>query len=233
MPTGSRPFVRPPTAQEAVLAELRRSIVRGELRPGATLLQEEIGESLGLSRVPVREALHILEGEGLLTRVPKKAYQVTSLDEAELNDLFRLRELLESMSVSRTWASPDRNLAAALTPLVADMENAMARGDVEQFTSASRTFHFAVFGGAENSRLRKLIGQLWSTAEPYSVGSYDSEAARARLVRDAKRIARALRSGDRDLALRLLAEHRRRLAAHAKQTQAQLTAARQIEEIAP
>ena len=58
------PFRRPPTAQEAVLAEMRRAIVSGELKPGEPIRQEVLAERLGVSRVPVREALKILRGRG-------------------------------------------------------------------------------------------------------------------------------------------------------------------------
>ena len=60
-------FQRPPTAQEAVLAELRRFIATGRLRPGQQIIQDALAVQLGVSRVPLREALKILEGEGQVT----------------------------------------------------------------------------------------------------------------------------------------------------------------------
>ena len=95
----SRPFRRPPTAQEAVLAELRRAIVTGELAPGEQVLQDALAERFGVSRVPLREALKILEGEGQVTYRPHRGYFVAELDVDDLREVYRIRDLLESEAV--------------------------------------------------------------------------------------------------------------------------------------
>jgi DNA-binding GntR family transcriptional regulator len=83
--------VRPPTTQEAVLAELRRMIARGEIRPGAQIVQDALADELGVSRVPLREALKMLEGEGLVTYRPHHGYFVTELSLADLLEVYRIR----------------------------------------------------------------------------------------------------------------------------------------------
>ena len=92
-------FRRPPTAQEAVLTELRRAIVTGELRPGEQVRQDALAEQFGVSRVPLREALKILEGEGQVTYLPHRGYFVAELDVADLREVYRLRDLLETEAV--------------------------------------------------------------------------------------------------------------------------------------
>ncbi|HVQ18393.1 MAG TPA: GntR family transcriptional regulator, partial [Actinomycetes bacterium] len=89
-------FRRPPTAQEAVLSELRRAIMTGELRPGEQVLQDALAEKFGVSRVPLREALKILEGEGQVTYQPHRGYFVAELDAVDLVEVYRIRDLLES-----------------------------------------------------------------------------------------------------------------------------------------
>jgi len=87
---------RPPTAQEAVLAELRRFITTGRLRPGQQIVQDALAVQLGVSRVPLREALKILEGEGQVTYVAHRGYFVTELSLSDLLEVYRIREILEA-----------------------------------------------------------------------------------------------------------------------------------------
>ena len=96
----SEVFRRPPTAQEAVLAELRRLITAGLLRPGQQIVQDALAVQFGVSRVPLREALKILEGEGQVTYVAHRGYFVTELSLSDLIEVYRIREILEAEAVS-------------------------------------------------------------------------------------------------------------------------------------
>ena len=109
-------FVRPPTAQEAVLAEIRRLIVSGELAPGAPVRQEAVAERLGVSRVPVREALKVLEGEGHVVYAAHRGYVVAELSVDDLTEVYRLRELLEAALSADGATSWHSALTAAGVP---------------------------------------------------------------------------------------------------------------------
>src|SRR5674476_1570791 len=102
----SEVFRRPPTAQEAVLAELRRLITAGLLRPGQQIVQDALAVQFGVSRVPLREALKILEGEGQVTYVAHRGYFVTELS---------LSDLIEAVSYTHLRAhETGRNLVCRL-----------------------------------------------------------------------------------------------------------------------
>lgn len=214
----SEGFVRPPTAQEAVLHELRRAILRGDLQPGEMVLQEQIGAALGVSRVPVREACHILEAEGLLTRNPNKGYHVTSPSESDIADLFRLRELLEELSIRRAMEVDANVDVASLAELADRLDMASEGTDTESFVDAVRSFYFFLFGGAEGSRLRRLLSQLWSSSELYSLMYFRDEDCRDRAARAARRIVRAIRAHDTATVMKVLADQRRHLAEAASST---------------
>jgi len=126
-PAGETRFRRPPTAQEAVLTELRRAIGSGELRPGEQVLQDALAERFGVSRVPLREALKILEGEGQVVYRPHRGYFVAELDVADLREVYRIRDLLESEAV--------RVAVPRLTPVdLAAMTSAAAAVDAAAAT---------------------------------------------------------------------------------------------------
>ena len=92
---------RTPTAQDRAAATLRTAILDGELRPGRRVNQEAWAERAGVSLIPLREALRALAGEGLVTYRPRRGYAVTELDLDELEEVYRLRRLLESDALRR------------------------------------------------------------------------------------------------------------------------------------
>src|SRR5438093_12123886 len=86
---------RPPTTQQFVLGELRRAITSGQLRPGTPIRQEALSEQLGVSRVPLREALKTLEAEALVVHEVHRGYFVAELSLEDLREVYRIREILK------------------------------------------------------------------------------------------------------------------------------------------
>lgn len=201
-------FVRPKTAQEAVLSELRRMLVTGELAPGEPLRQEALAETLGVSRVPVREALKVLEGEGAVVHEPHKGYVVAELSVDDLVEVYRLREILEAeairVAVPRLTASDLDALAAA----AADVDSAGRSGDVTAMTEANRRFHFLLFDAAGMPRLSRTLRQLWDATDVYRSVYFSGVTNRQRVKHEHKALLVALRSGDAAAAVRAQHEHR-------------------------
>src|SRR6266498_732397 len=92
-------FRKPPTAQEAVLTELRRRIAGGELQAGMPLSDVALSAELGISRIPVREALNVLVGEGHITYRPHRGYSFKGLSFDDLLECYRLRQLLDEEGI--------------------------------------------------------------------------------------------------------------------------------------
>jgi DNA-binding GntR family transcriptional regulator len=201
-------FRRPPTAQEAVLAELRQAIASGRLRPGEQVRQDALAERFGVSRVPLREALKILEGEGAVTYVPHRGYFVAELSLADLEEVYRIRELLEEeavrAAVSLLTAADVEHIAA----LVDACECAGAAGDVDEMTEANRQLHFALYELSGRPRLVRLVRILWDATDVYRALYYAEAANRRRVDAEHRAVLDALRRHDADAAVGLLAEHR-------------------------
>lgn len=174
-------FVRPPTTQEAVLAELRKAILHGDIPPGTQLVQEEIAAGFNLSRVPVREALRLLEGEGHVVYRPHRGYVVAELDHADLVEIARLSELLETDAVRRSMARPGSCDLDAMRRHLAEASDAAAAGDPGAYDAADRAFHLCLLQPCGRSWLLKIIHQLWDAAAPY----------RALLLRDGPHLTAA------------------------------------------
>lgn len=201
-------FKRPPTAQEAVLIELRRAILEGELAPGTQIVQETLAERLGLSRVPIREALKILEGEGQVSYSPHRGYFVTELDFDELREVYRIRRILETEAALLGVPRLTEQDLAGMATAIGDLAAASRDGDMVTMTAANRRFHFAVIEASGLRRLARMVRQLWDATDPYRSLYYAELTNRETVDRQHRQILAACRARDTDLVVRLLDEHR-------------------------
>jgi DNA-binding GntR family transcriptional regulator len=201
-------FRRPPTAQEAVLGELRRAIVTGELRPGEQVLQDALAERFGVSRVPLREALKILEGEGQVVYQPHRGYFIAELDVDDLHEVYRIRDLLESEAVRLAVPLLGAEDLDRLADAAADVDRASAAGDLVAMTEANRRFHFTVIEAAGLPRLSRLIRILWDATDAYRAVYYSDPAHRSHVHDEHVAVLHALRSRDTGSAVDLLRSHR-------------------------
>ncbi len=203
-------FRRPPTAQEAVLAELRRAIVTGDLRPGEQVLQDALAERFGVSRVPLREALKILEGEGQVIYQPHRGYFVAELDIDDLREVYRIRDLLESEAVRVALAQISDDEIAGLAAALEDVEAASASADVVTMTEANRRFHFGLIEAAHMPRLSRLVRVLWDATDVYRSLYYAEDSHRDVVHDEHRAVLEAVQMRDADRAETLLRAHRER-----------------------
>ena len=208
---------RPPTAQEFVLAQLRKAIASREIKPGEAIRQDALAERYGTSRVPLREALKILEGEGQVTYHPHRGYFVTELSVADLVEVYRMRELLESEAIRAAVPRLAADDLAMLKSALVRVERAGAAGDVAAMTSANRDFHFLLFDAAERPRLSRVISQLWEMTDAYRAIYYAEPKNRKQVDREHRAILKALSAKDVKLAVALHAEHRAHAVARLQQ----------------
>jgi DNA-binding GntR family transcriptional regulator len=198
---------RPRTAQEAVFAEIRRAILAGKFSPGAQILPDQLAAEYGVSRVPVRDALRLLESEGLVSYAAYHGYQVTELNQDELLELQRLREILEDEAVRVGTPKITDQVLAEMGTALTDMTEHEQADDLASWGEAHRRFHFALYGAAGMPSLTRILGQAWDASDLY----------RARYLRIRRRpgmssghdpILAAARAGDTDTLLSLLVRHR-------------------------
>ncbi len=199
-----------PTAQDRAAATLRAAILEGELRPGQRVSQEAWAARARVSLIPLREALRTLAGEGLVTYRPRRGYAVTELDLAELEEVYRLRRLLETDSLLR---GVPRATQADVVALEADADAcraAGARGDVAGQLAANRRFHDRLHALAGSRASSRLIDLLWDSTEAYRALYYalPGEAAEADRAHRALIAAVDARDGGRSAVLQN--EHRDR-----------------------
>jgi DNA-binding GntR family transcriptional regulator len=200
----------PGTTQQHAVDWLRRAIVAGELQPGARVTQEDIAERIGVSVVPVREALRVLEGEGQVTYRPRRGYFVTTLHIEDLVEIYELRRVLEAQTVRRALPDVDAARLEQLTEAADECSAAAEAGDVARELAANRRFHFALFEHPAQPHALRVIRLLWDSTEAYRALYYNAPEER-RAADDAhRRILAAVAAEDADRLVAELDAHRDR-----------------------
>jgi DNA-binding GntR family transcriptional regulator len=144
--------------------DLRQSILAGEYEPGARIRQEDLADRHGASRLPVREALRMLEGEGLVTVVANTGAWVSRLSLAECEEMYQMRERIEPLLLRFNVPLLSEDAIEELDQLAIRIE---LSSDLEDFITLDRQFHLSMYGAATTSVLGDTVLQLWNRTQHY------------------------------------------------------------------
>lgn len=149
---------------QRIADELASRILSGALPPRTRIRQEQIAEELGVSRLPIREALRILESRGLVTLVAATGAWVSSMNLAECVETYLIRERLEPLALGQSVADISDESIERMDDLVRAMENAVT---FEEFVDLDRQFHLLSFRNAGMPTLQNMVERLWNTTQHY------------------------------------------------------------------
>lgn len=158
-------MVSPRSVEESVTEALRNAILRGELEPGTRLAQVELSEELGVSRIPLRDALRRLEAEGLVEIDGRRGARVSSLNEKDIAEIYEIRILLESACARRAVETLADEDARELIRLSEEMDR--TAGDPEAGAIARRNFYGELYAKADLPRIRATVLQLRALVHRY------------------------------------------------------------------
>jgi DNA-binding GntR family transcriptional regulator len=147
-----------------VADQLRDAILDGEITPGERIRQEEVADRLGTSRIPVREALRILQAEGLIEHVPHKGARVARLSMREVDIAYQMRERLEPLAL--TESIPHLG-AAEIDRLHRVQSRIETDTDLADFIPLDREFHLLTYTGCAVGQLTSMITRLWNVTQHY------------------------------------------------------------------
>lgn len=145
------------TVGEMVYAVLKEAILSGVFAPGERLRQESLAEAIGVSRIPVRSALLQLEAEGIITFHPHRGARVRTLSVDQVDEIFRLRRLLEGDALAQSSSSLTPERADELLALARELDDAALDGD---FLDRRIRFYRALYDHERNPLLVELIEDL-------------------------------------------------------------------------
>lgn len=153
-----------PSSPSRVAATLREEILNGTLAPGERIVQEDLALRFGASRQPVRDALRLLEGDGLVTLKPNAGAWVSKLSERECDEAYLVRERLEPLLLSQSIPNLTDAQLARLKTLVTEIEKTT---DIESFLRLDREFHLLSYAGAQDGMLSEFVERIWNTTQHY------------------------------------------------------------------
>ena len=195
--------------REVVFMTLRRQILRGELKPGERLMEISLANKLGVSRTQIREAIRMLEHEGLVVMVPRRGAHVAEITRQELNDVLEIRKTLEVLAIQRACANmTDRDIrqlreAEEAFAILVERKDA----DITALGEADEHFHDIIYQGTNNRRLIQILNNLREQMYRFRVEYLKDIDIRQMLVREHDAIVKALEIRDTEEAVRLVTMH--------------------------
>jgi len=144
--------IQTPTTQELVYKELERAIVTARIKPGERLVAEKLARQMGISTIPIREAIGRLEARNFLTVQPKKGVTVNELSEKSLREILEIRLLLELPVARRAAIAVTKDTVETIELLNSQYISAQQKNDADRALSVNREFHFTIYSQANEWR---------------------------------------------------------------------------------
>lgn len=192
---------------EQIANGIRQDIMEGRYPAGTQLRQDALAERYNASRIPVREALLLLEAEGLVHIIPRKGAVVTPLSAVEIEDVFALRQLLELRLFS---ASAPRLTPAQIATIKAAhsaYQSAVQNHDRDHYSTSNSDFHLALYDAADMPKTRQIVAGLLQTSERYTCLQLSTDDALQKSVAEHAAMISAIEAGDYEQAGALLKAH--------------------------
>ncbi len=197
---------------QTVSERLRQLILEGEYGPGERLIEEQLAERLGISRTPVRQALTMLEAEGLVEITPNKGAVVCSFGIEEVRDVYDLRAVLEGHAARRAASRIGEPELERLGQLCEEMEGLGSRfsdheGEIRRLVSLNQEYHEMIVAASRNRRLERLVQHAVEVPLVFKSFFWYRPHERTISNHHHRQILNALESGDADRAEIVMREH--------------------------
>lgn len=193
--------------RDAVFVSLRKAILTGKVKPGERLTEVKLGKILGTSRTPIREAIRMLELEGLVTIVPGSGAKVSGMTLKDLQEVMEIRSALEQLSAGLA----SERITEAEKVQLRDACNAFARstrgGDSMEIAEVDTQFHDMIVKAAKNEKLGKILNSIADNIYRYRYECLIDDERYAHLIAEHKEMYKAIVSGDKEGAEKAALNH--------------------------
>lgn len=202
---GGPPLSR--SASAAASEVIREAIIDGRLTPGQRLKEEELARELGMSRTPVREALLLLQSEGLVESIPRRGATVRSYAADDLDDMYQLRAVLEGYAARRAATRISRDDIARLEESCARFDRLRTEDGLRDLVKENLLFHNVILDAAGSDRLVPLVRKVIELPLVYRSFSWYSPEQKLISQHYHRQLTRALAAGDAKRAEMIMTEH--------------------------
>ncbi|MEU8975800.1 GntR family transcriptional regulator [Streptomyces monashensis] len=193
--------------REQAREALRTRIVLGEIEPGQVESVINVAAALGVSVTPVREAVMDLANLGIVEVIRNRGFRVPVLTDHDLDEIFRLRTMLEAPAMSEVTELLDGQAVPQFRQLAEQITEAAREGDLTSFLDLDRQFHLGLLELLGNRRLVAMVGQLRDQARMQGLQKLADQGELARSGEEHIEIVDAVESGNAELAADLMRGH--------------------------
>ena len=178
--------------RDVVFQTLREAILKGDLRPGERLMELQLAAKLGVSRTPIREAIRMLEQEGLAVTIPRKGAEVARMTEKNMEDVLQIREALDDLAVQVACDKMTEEQLKNLTLAMKNFENAIQTENLSKIVAYDVEFHDIIYESTDNPKLVTLLNNLREQIYRYRVEYLKEKENYPTLVQEHRAIVDAL-----------------------------------------
>lgn len=193
--------------RDVVFRTLREAIIKGELKPGERLMEVQLAEKLGVSRTPVREAIRMLEQDGLAVTIPRRGAEVAHMTEKDMENVLQIREVLDELAVQLAAENMTDEQMETLEDAALEFEQAIQEENVKQLAQADVVFHDIIYGATENKRLVAIINNLREQMFRYRIEYLRDKEAYPTLMREHRAIVEGLKKRDKESVSEIMRAH--------------------------
>ncbi len=193
--------------RDVVYNALRDAILRGDMKPGERLMEMHLANKLGVSRTPIREAIHMLEEEGLAITVPRKGAQVAKMSEKDLQDVLEIRDSLDALAVRMACSRMTGDQLERLKETFEEFKVATASNDPRKICQLDEDFHNVIYEMADNPKLEKILLNLREQMYRYRFEYVKGNKTYDQLIEEHEAIVKGFEKGDADYVLGIMHTH--------------------------
>ncbi len=193
--------------RDVVFEILRQKILKGELKPGERLIEVALAQRLGVSRTPVREAIHKLEQEGLVVMTPRKGAQVATISAQSVRDVLEVRKAMECLAVCLAIARITPQERIALRQAEEAFATASRGNDLRLIAQKDEEFHKVIYVATKNPKLDMLLNNLREQMYRYRFEYIKDANMREDLRREHREITDAIIKGESERAKAAISLH--------------------------
>lgn len=193
--------------RDVVFNTLREAILRGDIVAGERLMELQLAAKLGVSRTPIREAIRMLEQEGLAITIPRKGAIVAGMTEKDMQDVLEIREALEELSVQVACDKITDEEIEKLQKNMKNFEHSLKSGDLKKMAQADVEFHDVIYQATDNPKLINMLNNLREQMYRYRVEYLKNPENHEQLLKEHEAIYKGIVEKDKQAVTNMIRKH--------------------------
>ena len=193
--------------RDVVFNTLREAILKGELKPGERLMELQLAAKLGVSRTPIREAIRMLEQEGLAVTIPRKGAEVAKMTEKDMEDVLQIREALDELAAKIACEQITEEQLNDLVNAMHEFEATTQTGNLKRIAEMDVKFHDIIYQSTGNPKLVNMLNNLREQMYRYRVEYLKDEKNYPTLLKEDKEIVEGMIAKNKEKVSEVMHQH--------------------------